>query len=277
MDREKLALLANNVENLGFGSLWFPEATSFESFSLAAYLLANSSELIVGTGIANIYARDAVTSAQGHDGLNALFKNRFILGLGVSHVSFVEEVRGHKFGKPVSSMNEYLEKLGNASIDSSLRMEDRNVILAALGPRMLELAAAKSKGAIPYSVTPDYTAKAREVLGPKAWLCIEQKVCLTNSLSDARFIAKKQMDRYLRWPNYVSNWLRMGFKNSDLEGEGSPKFLDAMVCWGSDKRIMSCLEQHFSAGADHVVIQALRPDGKEYPDFDALKALSQTS
>tara|TARA_Y100001968_G_scaffold112018_1_gene101450 strand:- start:3276 stop:4109 length:834 start_codon:yes stop_codon:yes gene_type:complete len=277
LDREKLALLANNVENLGFGSLWFPEATSFESFSLAAYLLANSSELIVGTGIANIYARDAVTSAQGHDGLNALFKNRFILGLGVSHVSFVEEVRGHKFGKPVSSMNEYLEKLGNASIDSSLRMEDRNVILAALGPRMLELAAAKSKGAIPYSVTPDYTAKAREVLGPKAWLCIEQKVCLTNSLSDARFIAKKQMDRYLRWPNYVSNWLRMGFKNSDLEGEGSPKFLDAMVCWGSDKRIMSCLEQHFSAGADHVVIQALRPDGKEYPDFDALKALSQTS
>jgi len=156
-------------------------------------------------------------------------------------------------------------------------MEDRNIILAALGPRMLELAAAKSKGAIPYSVTPDYTAKAREVLGPKAWLCVEQKICLTNSLSDARFIAKKQMDRYLRWPNYVDNWIRMGFKHSDLEGEGSSKFLDAMVCWGSDKRIMNCLEQHFSAGADHVVVQALRPDGKEYPDFDALKAVSQTS
>ena len=277
MDREKLALLANNVEKFGFGSLWFPEATSFESFSLAAYLLANSNKLIVGTGIANIYARDAVTSAQGHDGLNALFKKRFILGLGVSHVSFVEEIRGHKFGKPVSSMNEYLEKLGNADIDPNLRMEERNIILAALGPRMLELAAAKSKGAIPYSVTPDYTAKAREVLGPKAWLCVEQKICLTNSLSDARFIAKKQMDRYLRWPNYVDNWIRMGFKHSDLEGEGSSKFLDAMVCWGSDKRIMNCLEQHFSAGADHVVVQALRPDGKEYPDFDALKAVSQTS
>ena len=120
MDREKLALLANNVKEFGFGSLWFPEATSFESFSLAAYLLANSNKLIVGTGIANIYARDAVTSAQGHDGLNALFKNRLILGRGVSHVSFVEEIRGHKFAKPVSSMNKYLEKLGNASIDPNL-------------------------------------------------------------------------------------------------------------------------------------------------------------
>ena len=152
----------------------------------------------MGTGKANIYARDAVTSAQGHDGLNALFKNRFILGLGVSHVSFVEEIRGHKFAKPVSSMNEYLEKLGNARIDPNLRMEDRNIISAALGPRVLELAAAKSKGAIPYSMTTAYTAKAREVLGPKAWLCVEQKICLTNSLSDARFIAKKQMDRYFR-------------------------------------------------------------------------------
>jgi len=274
LDREKLALLANNVEKFGFGSLWFPEATSFESFSLAAYLLANSNKLIVGTGIANIYARDAVTSAQGHDGLNALFKNRFILGLGVSHASFVEEIRGHKFGKPVSSMNEYLEKLGNAGIDPNLRMEDRNIILAALGPRMLELAAAKSKGAIPYSVTPDYTAKAREVLGPKAWLCVEQKVCLTNTESEARNVARKQMGRYLRWPNYLNNWMRMGFKEADLEGHGSSKFLDAMVCWGSDKRIMSYLEEHFSSGADHVVVQALQPDGMEGTDFSVLQALA---
>ena len=264
----------NNVEKFGFGSLWFPEATSFESFSLAAYLLANSNKLIVGTGIANIYARDAVTSAQGHDGLNALFKNRFILGLGVSHVSFVEEIRGHKFGKPVSSMNEYLEKLGNADIDPNLRMKDRNIILAALGPRMLELAAAKSKGAIPYSVTPDYTAKAREILGPEAWLCVEQKVCLTNIESEARNVARKQMGRYLRWPNYLNNWMRMGFNEADLEGHGSSKFLDAMVCWGSEKRIMSYLEEHFSSGADHVVVQALQPDGMEGTDFSVLQALA---
>ena len=274
MDREKLALLANNVEKFGFGSLWFPEATSFESFSLAAYLLANSNKLIVGTGIANIYARDAVTSAQGHDGLNALFKNRFILGLGVSHVSFVEEIRGHKFGKPVSSMSDYLEKLGNADIDPNLRMEDRNIILAALGPRMLELAAAKSKGAIPYSVPPDYTAKAREILGPEAWLCVEQKVCLTNIESEASNVARKQMGRYLRWPNYLNNWMRMGFKEADLEGHGSSKFLDAMVCWGSEKRIMSYLEEHFSSGADHGVVQALKPDGMEGTDFSVLQALA---
>ena len=228
----------------------------------------------MGTGKANIYARDAVTSAQGHYGLNALFKNRFILGLGFSHVSFVEEIRDHKFGKPVSSMNEYLEKLENAGIDPNLRMEDRNIILAALGPRMLGFAAAKSKGAIPYSVTPDYTAKAREVLGPKAWLCVEQKVCLTNTESEARNVARKQMGRYLRWPNYLNNWMRMGFKEADLEGHGSSKFLDAMVCWGSEKRIMSYLEEHFSSGAGHVVLQALQPDGMEGTDFSVLQALA---
>ena len=153
MDKKELALLANSAERLGFGSLWFPEATSYESFSLASYLLSNSSNLVVGTGIANIYARDAVTSAQGHDGLNSLFNDRFILGLGVSHVAFVEEIRGHQFGKPLSSMKKYLEKITAAKLDPNLRMKDRNIILAALGPKMLKLAATESKGSIPYSVT----------------------------------------------------------------------------------------------------------------------------
>ena len=276
MDKKELALLANSVERLGFGSLWFPEATSYESFSLASYLLSNSSNLVVGTGIANIYARDAVTSAQGHDGLNSLFNDRFILGLGVSHVSFVEEIRGHQFGKPLSSMKKYLEKITAAKIDPNLRLKDRNIILAALGPKMLELAAAKSKGAIPYSVTSEYTAQARQILGPEAWLCVEQKVCLTNSESEARNVARSQMGRYLRWPNYINNWKRMGFKETDLEGHGSSSFLDAMVCWGSEKRIMSCLEDHFNSGADHVVVQALKPDGGKGPDFSVLQELART-
>ena len=276
MDKKELALLANSAERLGFGSLWFPEATSYESLSLSSYLLSNSSNLVVGTGIANIYARDAVTSAQGHDGLNSLFNDRFILGLGVSHVSFVEEIRGHQFGKPLSSMKQYLEKITAAKIDPNLRMKDRNIILAALGPKMLKLAATESKGAIPYSVTSEYTAQARQILGSEAWLCVEQKVCLTNSESEARNVARKQMGRYLKWPNYINNWMRMGFKEADLEGHGSNNFLDAMVCWGSEKRIMSCLEEHFSSGADHVVVQALKPDGGNGPDFSVLQALAPT-
>ena len=276
MDKKELALLANSAEGLGFGSLWFPEATSYESLSLSSYLLSNSSNLVVGTGIANIYARDAVTSAQGHDGLNSLFNDRFILGLGVSHVSFVEEIRGHQFGKPLSSMKKYLEKITAAKLDPNLRMKDRNIILAALGPKMLKLAATESKGAIPYSVTSEYTAQARQILGPEAWLCVEQKVCLTNSESEARNVARKQMGRYLKWPNYINNWMRMGFKEADLEGHGSNNFLDAMVCWGSEKRIMSCLEEHFSSGADHVVVQALKPDGGNGPDFSVLQALAPT-
>ena len=276
MDKKELALLANSAERLGFGSLWFPEATSYESLSLSSYLLSNSSNLVVGTGIANIYARDAVTSAQGHDGLNSLFNDRFILGLGVSHVSFVEEIRGHQFGKPLSSMKKYLEKITAAKLDPNLRMKDRNIILAALGPKMLKLAATESKGAIPYSVTSEYTAQARQILGSEAWLCVEQKVCLTNSESEARNVARKQMGRYLKWPNYINNWMRMGFKEADLEGHGSNNFLDAMVCWGSEKRIMSCLEEHFSSGADHVVVQALKPDGGNGPDFSVLQALAPT-
>ena len=230
----------------------------------------------MGTGIANIYARDAVTSAQGHDGLNSLFNDRFILGLGVSHVSFVEEIRGHQFGKPLSSMKKYLEKITAAKIDPNLRMKDRNIILAALGPKMLKLAATESKGAIPYSVTSEYTAQARQILGSEAWLCVEQKVCLTNSESEARNVARKQMGRYLKWPNYINNWMRMGFKEADLEGHGSSNFLDAMVCWGSEKWIMSCLEEHFRSGADHVVVQALKPDGGNGPDFSVLQALAPT-
>ena len=274
LDRKELVRLVQNTEDLGYRSLWFPEALSYESFSLASYLLSNSNKLKIGTGIANIYARDAVTSAQGYDSLNRLFDDRFVLGLGVSHISFVEGARGHEYGKPLSTMTRYLETISNAVIDKTLRIKNRNIVLAALGPKMLKLAATKSKGAIPYSVTPEHTAQAREVLGPRAWLFVEQKVCLTSNKSEARAVAQEQMGRYIKWQNYRNNWLRMGFDEDDLKGEGSSRFLDAMVCWGNEKKIQDCLEAHFRAGASQVLIQAFNPEGSHGTDLRALRAFA---
>ena len=181
-----LAELASGVERRGYDALWYPESLSYECLALAGYLLSRTSRLTVASGIANIYARDAVTAAQGHDSLNRLYDNRFILGLGVSHVPLVEGARGHNYGKPVASMRAYLAGMAAARIDPTILMEDRAIVLAALGPNMLALSRDATKGALPYCVTPEHTAEARGILGPDRWLCVEQKICLTTDESTAR-------------------------------------------------------------------------------------------
>jgi probable F420-dependent oxidoreductase len=274
LDRDALATLATDVERKGYDALWYPESLSYECLALGGYLLSRTSRLTLASGIANIYARDAVTAAQGHDSLNRLFDDRFILGLGVSHVPLVEGARGHQYGKPVTSMRAYLEDMGAAKIDPTIALEDRNVVLAALGPKMLALSRDASKGALPYCVTPDHTAEAREILGPDAWLCVEQKICLTQDESTARAVAQQQMARYMALPNYRNNWFRLGFTEDEVTGEGAPRFLDAMVVWGGEKQIVDCIEAHRAAGADQVVLQAFRPDGGAGTDPKALEAFA---
>ncbi|MBH68658.1 MAG: LLM class F420-dependent oxidoreductase [Rhodospirillaceae bacterium] len=273
----ELALLVQNVERLGFGSFWFPEALSYECLSLAGYILSKTSELHIGTGIANIYARDAISSAQGHDTLNRLYRGRFILGLGVSHVSFVEGARGHSYGKPLATMRSYLENMACADIDEKIKINERNIVLAALGPKMLKLAGMQTKGALPYSVTPEHTACAREIMGPNAWLCVEQKICLTRHKSVAHSVAREQMGRYIKWENYRNNWFRLGFEEEDLAGHGSSRFLDAMVVWGGEKTIEACIDAHFRAGANQVLLQPFKPEGGLGPDFNALTAFAPNS
>jgi probable F420-dependent oxidoreductase len=150
----------------------------------------------------------------------------------------------------------------------------RNVVLAALGPNMLALARDKAKGAHPYCVTPEHTAMAKDILGPDAWLCVEQKICLVADASRAREVAAKQLARYLGLPNYRNNWLRLGFSEDELAGRGSDRFLDAMVAWGSAEAIQARIDAHFAAGATHVCIQALDPSGAATPDLKALEALA---
>ena len=149
LNATELTTLATEVERRGYDSLWYPESLSYESFAMAGYLLARTTKLQVASGIANIYARDAITSAQGHDSLNRLYDGRFVLGLGVSHVPLVEGARGHAYKKPVTTMRAYLEAMAEAKIDPTIKMEDRAVVLAALGPKMLALSARQAKARIP--------------------------------------------------------------------------------------------------------------------------------
>lgn len=272
LDKSGLAKLAQGVERLNYDILWYPESVGYESLSLGGFLLSETNRLGVASGIANIYARDAFSAMAGHNTLNALYGDRFVLGLGVSHVPLVEGKRGHNYGRPIAMMRAYLETMATAEI--VVQAPARNVVLAALGPKMLALARDKSDGALPYNVPPEHTAQARTILGPDRWLCVEQKVCLTTDAGTARSVAAKHLERYMTAPNYRNNWLRLGYTEAELAGRGSDRFLDAMVAWGSADAIRTRLKAHFDAGADHVCIQPLNPDGGSSPDWKVLEALA---
>jgi probable F420-dependent oxidoreductase len=272
LDAAGLRALLEVVEGLGYGTFWYPESRGYESLSLAGYLLGNSDKLVVGSSIANIYARDAFTARRGVLSLNALYGDRFVLGLGVSHKPMVEGLRGHSYEKPIPAMRGYLDGMQNGEVGS----EDWPVVLAALGPLMLKLAAARTRGAVPYNVTPAHTAEAAAALGPNKWLAVEQKVCLEPDLAKARELGRKELARYMPMPNYANNWLRLGFTAADLANGGSDRFIDAMVLNGGGENIKRGLRAHFEAGATHVAIQPVHADGDFTARDAALKVLANT-
>ena len=268
MPMEEIGRLAETVESHGYDVLWYPESVAYEAMALGGYYLSRTKKLTVASGIASIYARDAAAAMQGHNTLNALYAGRFILGLGVSHAPMVERVRGHKYGKPVSTMRAYLEAMFSTPVQ--VDAAERRVVLAALGPNMLALSAELADGALPYNVTPEHTALAREILGPGKPLYVEQKICLTEDASVAREVAAQQLAMYLAMPNYRNCWLSLGFTEDELSGKGSSRFLDAMVAWGNEDSIRARLQAHFDAGADHVAIQPFDARGGSSPSWETL-------
>lgn len=274
LEPAQLTELAQHTERLGYSALWYPEVLSYESFSLGSFLLHQTETLIIATGIANIYARDATAAKQGQHTLAKLSGGRFLLGLGVSHVPLVVDARGHNYGKPVATMRTYLDAMDKAATIAPPLEDPPPTVLAALGPRMTTLAAARTAGAMPYNVTPDHTARARALLGPDKWLCVEQKILLVQDPTKAREVARQTMAFYMPLLNYRHNWLRLGFSEDDLADGGSNRFLDAMVAWGEKSVIQQRIQEHFDAGASHVCIQALHPDGQPRPDLHALAALA---
>ena len=261
MTAPEAAAFAKRVEGWGYGALWLPEAVGRNVLVHSAWLLANTTSLVVATGIANIYARDAMAMAAGQLTLAEQSGGRFLLGLGVSHAPLVEGVRGHTFEKPIGKMRHYLEAMAKVQ-DLSPRPAERPLTLvAALGPQMLALTAELADGAHPYNVTPEHTAEARAALGPDKWLCPEQMVLLESDPAVARAAGRKILAIYLALPNYRNNLARIGFSGEDLEGGGSNRLIDALIAWGDEDAIRHRIQAHWDAGADHVCIQSVPGDG----------------
>ena len=268
---KEAAAFARRIEEWGYGTLWIPEGLGREPLSLAAWLLANTERLTVATGITNIYGRDARTAKVAQLALNEQSGGRFLLGLGVSHKPFVEGFRGHVYGKPIAAMTGYLDAMAQVQYMAPQPAEPPKTVIAALGPKMLEVARDKADGAHPYFVTPEHTAEARRILGPGKLLCPEQMVLLEADPAKAREQARKAIPIYLGAANYRNNLLRLGFTEADMDGGGSDRLVDAIVAWGDAAAINARIEEHLDAGADQVCIQALGRDGKA--DEAALNAL----
>lgn len=249
---------ACEAESLGYGALWIPETVGRDPFITSSLLLGGTTDLRVATGIANIYARDPMTMANTQRSLEEAFPGRFLLGLGVSHHTLVNWVRKHDYSKPLSYMRDYLAAMDKALFRAVGPEERPETVLAALGPKMLELSADAAAGAHPYFVPPEHTAIAREAIGADARLYPEQMVILDADPESARALARKNMAVYLGLPNYSNNLKRLGFGDDELTPENpSDRVVDAIVAWGGVDACAARVEEHFAAGADHVCVQVL--------------------
>lgn len=250
------------IEAMGYSALWLPEAVGRDPFVAAANCLAHTDKLILATGIANIYARDAMTMVACQKTLAEAYPGRFLLGIGVSHHHLVQHLRKHEYSKPYSYMRAYLDAMDSAIFMAAGPEEDPGRVLAALGPKMLELSATRANGAHPYLTTPEHTERARKIMGDGPLLAPEQMVVLETDPGKARAIARAMLTVYLRAPNYVRNLRTLGFDDSDWSdpADASERLVDAIVAWGTAEEVAARVNAHFEAGADHVCIQVLRAD-----------------
>lgn len=257
--------VAAELDALGYGTLWVPEAVGREAISHAAVLLDATERMVVATGVANIYNRTPIAAAHGQRLLADDSGGRFLLGLGVSHGPMVEGMLGQAWDKPYSRMRAYLDAIDDAFTVSPAPAEDPPRVLAALGPRMLELAASRAWGALTYFVPVEHTPVARDHLGSGPRLLVEQAVVLSGDAEVARDAARKHMGIYLTLPNYVNNLRRLGWTDDDLEDGGSDALVDALVAWGDAEAIAARVAAHREAGADHVCIQVIDTDVTALP------------
>jgi probable F420-dependent oxidoreductase len=269
---------AARIESLGYSTLWVPETLGRDPFAHLAWLGSQTTTLQLATGIAGIFNRQPGSMVQAANTVNEQTNGRLVLGLGVSHSPMVEGVRGLDYSKPLSKMREYL-----AAMDAAASMymavppaEPTPRLLAALGPKMLELSAAAADGAHPYFTTPEHTAEARATIGPDKLLCVEQKVILSTDADAARAAAIAQIGIYANLPNYRNNWKRLGFTEDEIE-QRAHRFVDHVVVWGDEDRVRAGIEAHFDAGADHVCIQPVSTEGRLTLDWNVLETLAPSA
>jgi len=262
---------AQKLEDWGYGALWIPEAVGRDPFALLAFVAARTERLVLATGIANVYARDPMSLRALQQTMAELSHGRFVLGLGVSHKPMVADLRGHDYARPLSTMRTVLESMKRSLYLGPTPTEEAPVVIGALRPKMLALAAELAQGAHPYNVPPEHTARAREILGAGPLLCPDQKAILVKDATRARELGRQHLATYLGLPNYRNNWLSLGFEEADFEHGGSDRLIDAVFVWGGESAIAARIQAHLDAGADHVCLQPIRGDGQLGPDLTILE------
>lgn len=264
-DPAESADLAAELEALGFSALWVPDVGGHLFDSLDVLLEATSS-VTIATGILNVWMHTPAETGAWRDGLDDAGRDRLLLGIGISHAMLIDGQPGMSWERPLATMRTYLDGLDEAGVPDSARC------LAALGPKMLDLARDRSAGAHPYLVTPEHTAIAREALGEGPLLAVEQGIVLDTDADAARAVARQALSMYALLPNYVNNWKRLGFTDDDVTPL-SDRLVDALVAWGDVDAIVERVQAHRDAGADHVCVQLLSTPGAPV-DLDAWRRLA---
>ena len=260
-------------EQQRYPTVWIPESLgSKEVFAHAGLLLRGSEKAIVAPGIASIYARDPMAMANGARSLADAYPGRFVLGIGVSHAPSVA-MRGGDYGKPIETMTAYLDGMASAAWAGPELAEPVPLVLAALGPRMLELAAERADGAHPYFVPVEHTPGARKALGATPCLAVEQTAVLSTDADTARRIGRAFAKHYLALPNYANNLRRLGWSDADIANDGSDRLIDAVIAWGDVDAIIARVKAHLDGGADHVCVQ-LRAESSADPAVEGFKELA---
>jgi probable F420-dependent oxidoreductase len=254
-DEDEIADSAAELEDLGYGALWIPDIGG-DIFAALNVLMWGTRRIIVGTGILNLWMQDAIESAARWHRLVRDHDRRPALGIGVSHAPLVDAVLPGQYKNPLEATASYLDELD--TVNPPVPADDR--LLAALRPKMLELARDRAAGAFPYHMPPEHTERARAVIGPDRRLVVEQCVLLETDPEAARAVARQGLAMYLTLPNYVNAWRWLGFSEEDVAGGGSDRFVDAIVAWGDEAAIQRRVQAQRDAGADHVCIQVLADD-----------------
>ncbi len=258
-DPGEAAEAAAELEELGYDALWIPDVGG-PVFDAVGNLLAATSRTVIATGILNLWMHEPADVASSYDALTATHGQRFLLGIGVSHAPLIDSKEPGRYRKPLAATRAFLDAID--ATEAPVPVGNR--VLAALGPKMLELSATRARGAHPYLVTPEHTRAARDVLGDGPLLLPEQTVILTTDADLARSIGTDWLRNYLALPNYANNLLRSGFTSDDVTSV-SDRLFDAIIAWGDEDAIVARIAEHRDAGADHVCIQALAADPREFP------------
>ncbi len=259
-DKAESADAAAELEELGFQALWIPDVGQTPVLDSVAHLLSSTTGIAIATGILNLWMNEPADVAASYAALSASDRDRFLMGIGVSHAPLIDATEPGRYRKPLAATASYLDALDNA--EQPVPVDAR--VLAALGPKMLALAAERARGAHPYLTTPEHTHSARELLGDGPLLLPEQTAILTDDVDEARTIGTGWLLRYLSMPNYANSLLRLGFSAEDV-GSVSDRLFDALIVWGDEEAVMRRVSEHLSAGADHVCVQVLTADLSAYP------------